>query len=323
MVNPKALVGRVIADKYRVVSFIGSGSVGWVFEAREEMDGVDLGRVAIKLLPVHHDQRAKVLTEIAAMAKLRHTHVLSYMNSGYIQGGLLEGTLFIVMELAEACLAQRLVSPTGVRREECVQVATHMGVALQFLHRQGAVHRDVKPANILLVGDVWKLADFGLVRAVEGSMVTASGRKGTLRYLAPETVVEGKVGPAADMYSLGVTLLECLTGHVAHTGDTDGLFIRNLMEKEPTIPESLGSHWKRLLQGLLARDPRKRMRADDLLGADISLLAPGVHPSLPSATTSGGLESSVPAIGDAEAEPLHPPEFYTKLATIVAKLLKE
>jgi serine/threonine protein kinase len=256
------LVGETIEDKYQLTRHIGSGSFAVVYEASELFSGEHVGRVAVKLIDAHASgQQAGLIQEIRALAQLNHAHVLAYRTSGLVQSGRLEGVLYIVTELAGRSLSDLMLegADPSTAKAVCLQISS----ALAHLHLRNAVHRDVKPANILRVDSEWKLSDFGLARAVSDTLATASGRKGTLAYMAPE-MLDGQVGPASDVYALGVTLLECLTGRLAHEGSNEGEFMRNLMTIPAAIPPDLPEPWQMLLTRCLASDPAARCCADEL-----------------------------------------------------------
>lgn len=202
---------------YRVEEEIGRGGMATVYAGRHEQ----LGRpVALKVLAEHlaHDDafRTRFLREARIAARLQHPHLVRTFDVSEI-GGL----PCIVMELVRG----GTLEGGRLTHEEAAQVAD----ALAHAHAHGVVHRDLKPANILRGPDGVKIADFGIARAAEETQVTQAGTVlGTLRYLAPEQADGRPVGPAADVYSLGVVLdelLESPTGAdralIAHCRSTD------------------------------------------------------------------------------------------------------
>ncbi len=258
------LVGELLDGRYQLTRYIGEGAFAWVYEASEVLRGEHVARVAVKLIDPQDDGHTQgLMREIQALAQFSHPSILVYRTSGEVASGRLQGMFYIVTELAERSLGEMLRNgqrPTG---SELNAIAAQISSALAYIHSRGGVHRDVKPDNILRVGGSWQLADFGMARAVSGSLVSASGRKGTLGYMAPE-MLDGQVGPASDVYSLGVTLLEGLTGRLAHDGSTEGEFIRNLSRMPANIPGDIREPWRTVLSRLLERDAKGRCSADEL-----------------------------------------------------------
>ena len=258
------LIGTTIDNRYRLTQFLGEGAFAWVYEASEMFADEHVGRVAVKLIrPGDEQHRRGLVREIQALAQLSHSHVLGYRTAGVATEQSLAGLFYIVTELADGSLADLIAGGSRPSADDLRTVACQVAAGLEYIHAQGAVHRDVKPANILRVKGVWKLADFGLARAVGGSVVSASGHKGTLGYMAPE-VLDGQIGPASDVYSLGVTLLECLTGRLAHEGETEAQFMRNLLTKPAGIPGEVGEPWRTALSRCLQQAPRDRCSAGDI-----------------------------------------------------------
>ena len=187
---------------------LGRGGYGVVYAVRARADGRAL---ALKWLPESGDE-ARGLREVEALHGVAHPHVMVPL-----EGGRLEGGVYLLMERAEGSLSPLLDDPGRLPETWRFLRQAIRGVAA--LHRAGLVHRDLKPSNILLVGDQARVADFGLVRPLEAATLTAEGViLGTPGYLAPEQARGERVTPAADTFALGTLLFRALTGRLPVTG---------------------------------------------------------------------------------------------------------
>jgi len=298
VLDPKALIGYMVDGRYILRRVAGVGTFAAVYGADEAVLGRTLGQVAVKVL-WQSDERVRdsLRAEVKAMGELAHEYVVAYRTSGEIPDGLAAGSLYVVMDLAAESLAGRLKSGF-LTPAEAAEVALHIGSALAYLASRGAVHSDVKPANILRVGDVWKLGDFGLVRAA-GS----SGGQGTVRYMAPEAA--SSASPRCDVWSLGVTLQEALTGVLAYEGANDMQVMARMLRHEPTISTDLPEPLDEIVSGCLYRDPHKRWTAEQVVGAaGNSLRLRAEHPARPTLAATrgeGGPTAERPARPDPKA----------------------
>ncbi|MBL0937558.1 MAG: protein kinase [Gemmatimonadaceae bacterium] len=254
---------------YRLTREIGRGGMGSVWLARDQRLARD---VALKFLPgtastgdsggersTRALQRTRFLVEARAAAAIDHPHVASVFDFGADANG----QLFIAMAYcAGGSLAHRLRNgPISV--DESVEIATQVASALYAAHQQGVVHRDVKPANVLF--DAWgrvRLADFGIA-SLPGHEATRTGSvQGTLGYLAPEQMRGERADAAADLWALGVTMYECLSGQRPFVGDSMASVMHAVLHTDPLsiamhvprIPAALAA----LVHQLLDKDPRRR-----------------------------------------------------------------
>ncbi len=235
-----ARIGRVLARKYLIESLLGSGSSGAVYRATH----VDLQRpVAVKLL--HERNRTsqqfaqRFKAEALAASKLDHPNVTRVVDFG----SEADGSLYLVMEFVEGQSLQAKLEAEGrMAPREALDIALQITDALVAAHHAGVIHRDIKPENILLVADAdgasrslcVKVCDFGLAklhqRDPEGSELTAHGLVlGSPAYMAPEQVLGLPCDQRADVYGVGVTLFEMLTGRLPLDADTiEQLFVKKV-----------------------------------------------------------------------------------------------
>ena len=252
--------GYRVDGRYELGERLGKGTFGEVWRAQEWLGGDYIGDVALKLCEAEQpDLCQRLVLEAQAMAQLAHPHLVAYRGCG-----LLEDRLFyLVMELADTSL-EGVLRAEGPQDTEVVAACIRDAArALAHIHGRNAVHRDVKPANLLRVGSQWKLGDMGLARAVSGQMQTASGAWGTPIYMSPEQAA-GQIGPASDVYALGVTAQEALTGVLPYSASTPMELATKIVSTPPTIAPGLHDPWGSLVPRMLSRDPSGRPTADEV-----------------------------------------------------------
>jgi serine/threonine protein kinase len=196
---------------YRIHELLGQGGMGVVFRAVRESDGEV---VALKILrdDVSHDDvfRRRFAREGEVARSLDHPHLVPVLDAGEAGGRHYLASRYVPGHT----LAERLLRDGPLPVMDALRLVTDVGSALDALHRRSLVHRDVKPANILLdVHGGAALTDFGLARGAAHSILTQRGRVvGTIDYLAPELIKGDAATPASDIYALGCVLFECLVG---------------------------------------------------------------------------------------------------------------
>ncbi|MDI1463495.1 serine/threonine-protein kinase [Catellatospora sp. KI3] len=258
-----AVPSLVIADRYRLLQPLGQGGMGVVWLARDETLHRD---VAVKeVVPpagLTEDERAEMnarsLREARAIARLSHPNVVHIFDVVTV-----DGRPWIVMEYLRGRSLAALLAEQG-RLDPAKVAAVGLGVlaALRAAHGAGMLHRDVKPANVMLDDDGRVvLTDFGLATLPGDPAVTRTGLiLGSPSYIAPERVEGGEVGPAADLWSLGATLYAAVEGQSPYARPNAMATLAALATEEPPPPRLAGP-LKPLLEGLLRRDPRQRMGA--------------------------------------------------------------
>ena len=231
------------AHRYRLESRIATGGMGEVWRATDTV----LGReVAVKLLkPEYADDarfRSRFETEARHAASLHHPNVAAVYDFGEAAGAAddVAHRPYLVMELVDGQPLSALLKAgqpldPDAARDLLAQAADAIGAA----HAAGIVHRDVKPANLLVTPDrTVKITDFGIARAAEGMALTETGQvMGTPQYLSPEQARGETATPASDVYSLGVVAYECLVGQRPYTGDSPvATALAHLREPVPELP---------------------------------------------------------------------------------------
>ncbi|MGK5692423.1 protein kinase domain-containing protein [Streptomyces sp. URMC 128] len=256
----------LLAGRYRLDVEIGRGGMGEVWRAYDET----LARaVAVKLLlPQDTDATAasRFRLEAQTAGRLNHPNVV-----GVLDFGEYDNRLYLVMELVEGDSLARVLSASGaLPAEQVARLAAQAAAGLAAAHQQGIVHRDVKPANLLLdAGGTLKIGDFGIARFLDdpGAALTATGQiVGTGLYLAPERALGRPAGPASDMYSLGCVLYQLLSGRPPFQADTAVALLHQHLDNAPVPPRELGvtglpPAFESYLLALLAKQPEDRPTA--------------------------------------------------------------
>lgn len=257
MTSPTPGEGRLLDGRYRLGALIGVGGVAEVYRAQDER----LARaVAVKLFRGDvAEQLHRHEDEMRTLARLNHPSLVTVFDAGTDE---LTQRPYLVMELVDgSTLSEHLrLGPMAAAR--VAEIGTAVADALAYVHGQGLVHRDVKPANVLLgSGGRTYLADFGIARLVDAQHVTQAGDVlGTPAYFAPEQVTGEPVGPPADVYALGLVLLECMTGRREYDGASIETAMARL-DRPPQLGPTLPAGWRDLLLGMTARQPSSRLSA--------------------------------------------------------------
>lgn len=304
---PGVALGTELEGRYRVAEVIGVGGMSTVYRARDEALQRD---VAVKVFPPTDSagEQERQRAEISVLARLAHPGLVAMLDAGAAGAGI-GGQTYIVMELVEGPVLADVLAAGPLSGSQAAGVGAQLAEALVAVHDAGIVHRDVKPGNVLVADARWdrgseavpavKLADFGIARVVDAARLTATGTTlGTATYLSPEQAAGAAVGPASDVYSLGLVLLECLTGRKAFTGTVLEVVAARLTA-DPAIPRALDEPWVSLLEGMTRREPAERPPMPEV-ARRLVVLATGTEPTLvlagaappPAATVSAATVSA-------------------------------
>jgi beta-lactam-binding protein with PASTA domain/predicted Ser/Thr protein kinase len=301
---------QVFDGRYLVIRKLGTGGMATVYLAEDQ----ELGRrVAIKTLDERHAQDEQFVERFRREAKsaavLSHPNIVAVYDRGQF-----DGTYYIAMEYLEGkTLKELLVSRGATPVRIAVDYARQILAALEFAHRNGIVHRDIKPHNVIVAPDGRvKVMDFGIARSGSSQVTEAGSIIGTAQYLSPEQARGAPAGPPADIYSTGIVLYEMLTGSVPFTGDTP---LEVAMQHLSAIPEApskkradIPHELDAIVLRALAKDPEQRYKSARDMDADLARFAAGlsVSPATEEAATSvlagaGAATAATSVIGSSEA----------------------
>jgi serine/threonine-protein kinase len=259
--------------RYKVLSELGRGAMGVVYKAQDPaLDRV----VALKTILLNEDSGARrdyqkrFSLEARAAGKLTHPNIVTTYDFGE------DGDLaYLAMELLEGTDLRERMSDGALPVAEAVGIAIQVADGLGFAHERGVVHRDVKPANIMLLerGDV-KIMDFGIARMRSADQMTSTGIVvGTPRFMSPEQVSGQPVDQRSDLFSLGVVLYEMLTGVAPFSGDDTPQIAHKITRLEPEPPSHKNPEVTSMLDFVVARalkkDPEVRYQDAYELAADL------------------------------------------------------
>ena len=259
--------GWLIDGRYRVTECLGRGGMADVFCAHDESLDRD---VAVKVFAGGEELQRRANQEIRIAAGLHHRNLIKILDAGVDRASPARPVSYLVMELIDGPTVAERIANDPLDATEVAELGMQVAAALSHIHARRIVHRDVKPANVLLADQgqhgPWtaKLADLGIAWIADGAALTMAGATiGTASYLSPEQALGGQVGPPSDVYSLGLVLLEALTGHRAYDGAADIALAR--IGPAPQIPAELGPDWVHLLTAMTASDPASRPTASDVV----------------------------------------------------------
>lgn len=299
---------QLVDNRYRIVRPLGAGGMADVYLAHDDVLDRD---VALKVMSGRYSEDDEFVErfrrEAQSAAALAHPNIVSIYDRGESE----DGTYYIAMEyLPGGTLKDRILKRGALAPNTAAAVALQISEALQVAHRNGVIHRDIKPHNILITesGDL-KVTDFGIARAASSSTMTKTGSiLGTAHYISPEQAMGEPVGPASDLYSLGIVLYEMLTGELPYDADTPiGIAMKHVnghlrppQAIKPSIPDGINAITVRLL----AKDPMDRYASAAELIDDLERFISGRQPAsattrmmtkaIPAATRVGPPPSPIP-----------------------------
>jgi serine/threonine-protein kinase len=272
------LIDTIFDGRYRILRKLGAGGMAAVYLAEDD----ELGRrVAIKIL---NDRYAndeafveRFRREAKSAAGLSHPNIVSVYDRGEA-----EGTYYIAMEVIEGTSLKESIRSQGrLRPAQAIAYTRQILAALRFAHRNGIIHRDIKPHNILVGAEErLKVTDFGIARAGASQMTEAGSIMGTAQYLSPEQARGAPVTAASDLYSVGIVLYEMLTGNVPFTGDTPVEIAMKHLNEQPHPPSvvapGIPADLDRVVLRALAKHPSDRYQSAEEFDSDLARIEAGL-----------------------------------------------
>ena len=252
-------------DRYQILALIGSGGMASVYRAHDEF----LDReVAVKLFNASLGELAEVSSqehELQVLARLNHHGLVTLIDAGIVANkNPSKSRMYLVMELITGSTLKELIESRELSGREIAQIGYDLAEGLQYIHTNGVTHRDVKPANVLMVAyggsddrPRAKLADFGIASLTGNPPPDDGATVGTAAYLSPEQAMRESIEAATDVYSLGLSLLECFTRTPEFPGTQLESATARLI-RDPVIPTTLSPQWAALLTAMTTREPSER-----------------------------------------------------------------
>lgn len=263
----------MVIGHYKIIDKVGEGGMGVIYKAEH---ATLEQTVAIKALSPsfssNSDLRERFVREARIQAKLSHPNVVNIHNFFEF-----EGNYYLVMEYVEGETLEGIIKTKGlISPDRCLQMFSQILCGVGYAHSKGIIHRDIKPSNIIVNPDGnIKITDFGIAKIVGDLKNTQTGIKmGTLWYMSPEQVKGQPAGTASDIYSLGITLFEMVTGTVPFTGDSEYSIMKQIVETSPPSPREfypyIPHYLEQAISKAVAKEPGRRFKSTEEFAAALN-----------------------------------------------------
>ena len=268
------LIGKLLDNRYEVLEKVGNGGMAMVYKAKDQL----LNRyVAVKILRDEFTTDSEFIkrfrTEAQSAAGLAHPNIVQIYDVGSE-----DNLYYIVMELLQGKTLKEIIDEDGsLSWKWSVNIAMQIASALETAHKNGIIHRDIKPHNIVITEDgIAKVTDFGIAKAVSNSTITAFGTTiGSVHYFSPEHARGGYTDAKSDLYSLGVVMYEMLTGRVPFDADTPVSVALKQVQEEPVEPikinDTIPLSVNRIVLKAMQKDPNNRYQDATEMLKDLKL----------------------------------------------------
>jgi serine/threonine protein kinase len=273
-------IGSTIGD-YQIIGILGAGGMGKVYKVRNVIsDRLEAMKVLLPDLVAQPELADRFLREIKVQASLEHPNIASLHTAVRV-----ENQLLMLMEFVDGMTLEQRLKDGPLPVSEAVDYIAQVLSALEFAHQHGVIHRDIKPANMMLTpGGVVKLMDFGIAKASTDQRLTMTGTTmGSLYYMSPEQIQgASNIDARADLYSVGVSLYELVTGKRPFDGDSQFAIMSAHLEKTPIPPVAIDPKLPQVLNDAIlmsvAKDPAARFQTAGAFRNALGNVAPAARP---------------------------------------------
>lgn len=293
--------------KYEIIRTLGQGAMGEVYLAQQPAIGREVAiKTILQSAAKGEDAEDRFRREATAAGKLNHPNLVTIFD--FDKDG---DVLYLVMEFVKGHDLAELIEKKALSQSQYLEVLAQVCDGLSYAHRNGIIHRDIKPSNVRIIQDgkrlLAKVMDFGIAR-VEDSNMTATGIvMGTVSYMAPEYIRQGKATAQSDLFAVGVMLYECLAGRKPFAGDNTTTILFKIVSEhydpiEPAAIQGISPSIRAVLDRALSKDPAQRFQSgDDLAKALRACMDPTWTGTVEEATTRISAKQMEEAHREAEA----------------------